>query len=53
MDHPDPSIQLVRNTIFNFQYTSSGQGYPHYNIDPVCYQKIDEQFLTDIINNLL
>lgn len=53
LDHPDPSIQLIRNTIFKFQYVSGGQGYPSYSRDPVCHQRIDNQFLTDIINNLL
>ena len=53
MNHPDPAIQLVRDTIFNFQYVNGGQGYPPYNINPVSNQRIDVQFLNDIRNNLL
>jgi superfamily I DNA and/or RNA helicase len=53
INYPDPAIQHVRNIIFNFQYISGGQGYPTYDVDPVCHKRINEQFLTDIINNLL
>jgi len=53
LNHPDPAIQLVRDTVFNFQYASGGQGYPPYNINPISNQRIDVQFLNDIRNNLL
>ncbi len=53
IDYPDPAIQHIRNTIFNFQYINGGQGYPPYNICPVCHQRLNEQFLTELINNLL
>lgn len=53
LDHPDPAIQLVRNTIFNFQYTSGRRGFPSYQHDPVCHLINDNQFLIDIVNNLL
>jgi len=53
IDYPDLAIQHVRNVIFNFRYISGGQGYPPYVINPVCRREINQQFLTDIINNLI
>lgn len=52
MNHPDRSIQNVRNTIFNFQYIHGGQGYPPYTTNPVAHIRLDNAFLTDI-NNII
>ncbi len=52
MNHPDRSIQNVRNTIFNFQYNHGGQGYPPYTTNPVARIRLDNAFLTDI-NNII
>jgi len=52
MNHPDRSIQNVRNTIFNFQYIHGGQGYPPYTTNPVARIRLDNAFLTDI-NNII
>lgn len=52
MNHPDPSIQTIRNAIFSFQYRSGSQGYPPYTLNPVCHldQLIDDQFLNHIVS---
>lgn len=49
INHPDPAIQLVRDTIFNFQYYEDiPNGYPIYNINPVSKQTISQQNLDDL-----
>lgn len=54
MDNPDESIQKVKNSIFDFQYISTGKHYPNYKPDPVCKlrNKINVSFLNDIITLL-
>lgn len=53
MNHPDPAIRNVRNSIFNFQYISGRQGYPDYPINPVYHIRPSDSFIDDLISNLI
>lgn len=53
MVFPDQAIEAVREAIFDFQYNHGGPGYPNYTTNPVSHIEIDNQFLTDINNNLI
>lgn len=53
LDNPDPAMQAIRNTIFNYRYVSGRTGFPIYPIDPVGHVQVDQQFLSDINNYLI
>ena len=44
LNHPDRGIQIVRDRIFNYNYSSGRTGYPTYTTDPVLIRKPNDTF---------